>query len=131
MYQQIVLAQRPEGFPKASDFELVISPIHTPAAGEILVRTLYLSLDPCMRGRMNDGQSYAPPVKLGEVMVGGVVGQVAASQHPKFQPGEFVEGFLGWQTHALSDGKGERKLDPNLAPISTALGVLGMPGLTA
>lgn len=131
MNQQILLAQRPDGFPKPSDFKLVCSPIPTPAAGEILVRTLYLSLDPYMRGRMNDAKSYAPPVKLGEVMVGGVVGQVAASQYPKFQPGDFVEGFLGWQTYALSDGKGVRKLDPNLAPVSTALGVLGMPGLTA
>ena len=131
MNQQILLAQRPEGFPKTSDFKLVTSPIPTPAAGEILVRTLYLSLDPYMRGRMNDVKSYAPPVKLGEVMVGGVVGQVTASQHSKFQPGDFVEGFLGWQTYALSDGKGVRKLDPNLAPISTALSVLGMPGLTA
>jgi len=131
MNQQILLAQRPEGFPKTSDFKLVTSPLPTPAAGELLVRTLYLSLDPYMRGRMNDAKSYAPPVKLGEVMVGGVVGQVTASNHPKFQPGDFVEGFLGWQTHALSDGKDLRKLDPNLAPISTALGVLGMPGLTA
>jgi NADPH-dependent curcumin reductase CurA len=131
MNQQILLAQRPDGFPKLSDFKLVTSPVPAPATGQILVRTLYLSLDPYMRGRMNDGQSYAPPVKLGEVMVGGVVGQVTASQHPKFQPGDFVEGFLGWQTYALSDGKGVRKLDPNLAPISTALGVLGMPGLTA
>jgi NADPH-dependent curcumin reductase CurA len=131
MNQQILLGQRPEGFPKLSDFQLVTSPIPAPAAGEILVRTLYLSLDPYMRGRMNDAKSYAPPVKLGEVMIGGAVGQVTASQHPQFQPGDFVEGFLGWQTHALSDGKGVRKLDPNLAPISTALSVLGMPGLTA
>ena len=131
MNQQILLAQRPDGFPKTSDFRLVTSPIPTPAAGEILVRTLYLSLDPYMRGRMNDRESYAPPVQLGEVMVGGLVGQVAASQHPQFRPGDFVEGYLGWQTHALSDGQGLRKLDPNLAPLSTALSVLGMPGLTA
>jgi len=131
MNQQILLAHRPDGFPKTSDFQLVKSPIPTPAAGEMLVRTLYLSLDPYMRGRMNDGQSYAPPVKLGEVMVGGVVGQVAVSQHPKFQPGDFVEGYLGWQTYALSDGQGLRKLDPTLSPLSTALSVLGMPGLTA
>lgn len=131
MNQQILLAQRPDGFPKLSDFKLVTSPIPAPATGQILVRTLYLSLDPYMRGRMNDVESYAPPVKLGEVMVGGVVGQVIASQHPKFQPGDFIEGYLGWQTYALSDGKGLRKLDPTRAPISTALGVLGMPGLTA
>jgi NADPH:quinone reductase len=129
--KQIVLAQRPEGFPKETDFRLVESTVPTPVTGEILVRTLYLSVDPYMRGRMNDVKSYAPPVKLGEVMVGGVVGQVAESRHPQFQKGDFVEGFLGWQQFAVSDGKGIRKIDPNLAPLSTALSVLGMPGLTA
>ncbi len=121
--KQIVLARRPEGFPRETDFKLVESPIPTPAVGEILVRTLFLSVDPYMRGRMNDAKSYAPPVKLGEVMVGGVVGQVAESRHPQFQKGDFVEGFLGWQQFAVSDGKGVRKIDPNLAPVKIAEGV--------
>ena len=129
--KQIILAQRPEGLPKESDFKLVESPIPAPADGQILVRALYLSVDPYMRGRMNDVKSYAPPVKLGEVMVGGVVGEVAQSNHPQFQTGDVVEGFFGWQENAVSDGKGVRKIDPKLAPVSTALGVLGMPGLTA
>jgi NADPH:quinone reductase len=129
--KQIILAQRPEGLPKESDFKLVESPILTPAVGEILVRTLYLSVDPYMRGRMNDVKSYAPPVKLGEVMVGGVVGQVTQSNLAQFQKGDIVEGFFGWQEYGVSDGKGARKIDPQLAPISTALSVLGMPGLTA
>jgi hypothetical protein len=129
--KQIILAQRPEGFPKESDFKLVESPIPVPAAGEIIVQTLYLSVDPYMRGRMNDVKSYAPPVKLGEVMVGGVVGQVMQSKLAEFKKGDIVEGFFGWQEYAVSDGKGVRKIDPQLAPISTALSVLGMPGLTA
>ena len=131
MNKQIILAQRPEGLPKESDFKLVESPIPVPAAGEILVRTLFLSVDPYMRGRMNDVKSYAPPFKLGEVLVGGVVGQVMQSHLAQFQKGDMVEGYLGWQEYSLSDGKGVRKIDPQLAPISTALSVLGMPGLTA
>ncbi|MEO6183489.1 MAG: NADP-dependent oxidoreductase [Verrucomicrobiota bacterium] len=131
MNKQIILAQRPEGFPKEPDFKLVESPIPTPAATEMLVQTLYLSVDPYMRGRMNDVKSYAPPVKLGEVMVGGGVGQVRQSNLAQFQKGDIVEGFFGWQEYAVSDGKGVRKIDPQLAPISTALSVLGMPGLTA
>ena len=129
--KQIILAQRPDGLPKESDFKLVESTIPTPTDGQILVRALFLSVDPYMRGRMNDVKSYAPPVKLGEVMVGGVVGEVTQSNHAQFQPGDVVEGFFGWQEYAVSDGKGVRKIDPQLAPISTALSVLGMPGLTA
>ena len=129
--KQILLAQRPDGLPKESDFKLVESTIPTPTDGQILVRALFLSVDPYMRGRMNDVKSYAPPVKLGEVMVGGVVGEVTQSNHAQFQPGDVVEGFFGWQEYAVSDGKGVRKIDPQLAPISTALSVLGMPGLTA
>ena len=129
--KQILLAQRPDGLPKESDFKLVESTIPTPTDGQILVRALFLSVDPYMRCRMNDVKSYAPPVKLGEVMVGGVVGEVTQSNHAQFQPGDVVEGFFGWQEYAVSDGKGVRKIDPQLAPISTALSVLGMPGLTA
>ncbi len=129
--RQIKLAARPAGMPKASDFELVESVIPEPAEGEVLVRTLYLSVDPYQRGRMNEGRSYAKGVEIGEVMIGGVVGEVAASRHSNFQEGEFVNGDVGWQTHGIVDGKHLRKVDPDVAPISTALGVLGMPGMTA
>ena len=129
--RQITLAVRPSGMPKPSDFKLVESPVPEPKAGEILVRMLYVSVDPYMRGRMNDAKSYAPPVQIGEVMGAGAVGEVINSQSTQFQAGDFVEGFFGWQEFAISDGKGVRKLDSNLAPLSTALGVLGIPGLTA
>jgi len=129
--KQITLAARPKGWPKESDFKLIESPVPEPKAGEILVRILYISVDPYMRGRMNDAKSYAPPVDIGAVMGGGAVGEVAATQNARFQVGDFVEGFFGWQQYAISDGEGIRKLDPQIAPVSTALGVLGMPGLTA
>ena len=129
--KRITLAARPSGMPKPSDFKLVESPIPEPGSGEMLIRMLYVSVDPYMRGRMNDVKSYAPPVQIGEVMGAGAVGKVVASHNPQFQPGDAVEGFFGWQEYAISDGNGVRKLDPKLAPISTALSVLGMPGLTA
>ena len=131
MNKQITLAARPVGFPKESDFKLVESPLPTPGPGQMLVRALYLSVDPYMRGRMSSAKSYAASVELGGVMTGGVVGQVVESRHPQFAAGEIVEGMFGWQQYAASDGKGVRKVDPKLAPISTALGVLGMPGMTA
>jgi NADPH-dependent curcumin reductase CurA len=131
MNRRITLAARPVGYPKESDFELVEAPIPAPGDGEFVARTLYLSVDPYMRGRMNDVKSYAPPVRIGEVMVGGTVSEVVASHHPGFSEGDIVEGRLGWQDYALSDGRGMRRIDPGLAPISTALGVLGMPGMTA
>jgi NADPH-dependent curcumin reductase CurA len=129
--RQIVLAARPIGLPKPSDFRLVEAPIPEPGPGEMLVRARYLSLDPYMRGRMSDAPSYARPVALGEVMVGAVVGEVVRSRHPDFAEGDVVEERLGWQEYGLSRGREARKVDPGLAPISTALGVLGMPGLTA
>lgn len=129
--RQITLAARPVGFPKESDFRLVESPIPTPGDGEFLARIIYVSVDPYMRGRMNDVKSYFPAFQIGGVIESGSVGQIIQSNHPKFQVGDYVEGFFGWQEYAVSDGKGVRKLDPNLAPISTALGVLGMPGMTA
>jgi NADPH-dependent curcumin reductase CurA len=131
MNRQITLAARPTGLPKESDFRLVESPIPTPGPGEVLVRTLYLSLDPYMRGRMNDAKSYAPPVQIGEVMVGGAVGRVEQSNDPNFQPGDNVFANTGWQDYAVVKGKELRKLDPSFAPITTALGVLGHIGLTA
>ncbi|MDQ3009954.1 MAG: NADP-dependent oxidoreductase [Acidobacteriota bacterium] len=129
--RQFILAARPTGFPKESDFNLVESPVPSPQAGEFLVRAHYLSVDPYMRGRMNDVKSYAKPVQIGEVMTGGVVGEVVESKHDKFKAGDIVTGQFGWQEFATSDGAGVRKVDPSLAPISTAVGVLGMPGLTA
>ena len=129
--KQITLAARPSGMPKLSDFKLAESPVPEPKAGEFLVRLLYVSVDPYMRGRMNDVKSYAPPAQIGEVMGAGAVGQVVNSQSAQFEAGDFVEGFFGWQEYAISDGKGVRKLDPSLGSLSTALGVLGMPGLTA
>jgi NADPH-dependent curcumin reductase CurA len=129
--RQVTLAARPVGFPKESDFKLVESPMPEPKAGESLVRVIYMSVDPYMRGRMNDAKSYAAPVQLGEVMGGGAVGKVTSSNNPNFREGDIVQGFFGWQEYAVSNGEGVRKIDPGLAPISTALGVLGMPGLTA
>ena len=130
--KQIVLADRPVGFPKESDFRLVESGLPVPGADQFLVRSLYLSVDPYMRPRIAaGGRSYARSVEIGEVMVGGVVGQVMESSHAQFAPGDIVEGMFGWQQYAVSDGAGVRKVDPNLAPISAALGVLGMPGLSA
>ncbi|MBM3788755.1 MAG: NADP-dependent oxidoreductase [Acidobacteria bacterium] len=131
MNRQITLAARPVGYPKETDFNLVETPVPTPGPKEVLLRTIYLSLDPYMRGRMNDASSYAPPVAIGEVMVGGTVGKVSQSDHPGFVKGDIVLGMGGWQEYAVSDGRALRKLDPQEAPISTALGVLGMPGLSA
>jgi len=129
--KQITLAARPKGFPKESDFKLVETPVPEPQAGQILVRMLYISVDPYMRGRMNNVKSYAPPAQIGEVMGAGAVGEVVASKNIRFQVGDVVEGFFGWQQFAVSDGEGVRKIDPSVTTISTALGVLGMPGLTA
>ncbi|MBI4083369.1 MAG: NADP-dependent oxidoreductase [Candidatus Lambdaproteobacteria bacterium] len=129
--RQVLLAARPVGLPRLSDFRLVETPVRAPAEGELLVELHYLSLDPYMRGRMSDAPSYAPSVAIGEVMVGGAVGRVIASRHPRFPEGEIVEGRLGWQELALSDGRGIRRVDPALGPLSTAVGVLGMPGMTA
>lgn len=131
MNRQILLAARPVGFPKESDFNLVESAVPTPADSQILVRSIYLSVDPYMRGRMNDVKSYAAPVPIGGVMGGGAVAKVIQSNNPAFNEGDIVEGMFGWQDYAVSDGQGVRKIDPEIAPISTALGVLGMPGLTA
>ena len=129
--RKFTLASRPVGYPKPSDFDLVTEPIPTPKDGEVLVHTNYLSVDPYMRGRMNDRASYAPNVQIGEIMVGSVVGEVVASKNSDFQVGDIATGGLGWQEYGISDGSSLRKVDPTLAPISTALGILGMPGLTA
>jgi NADPH-dependent curcumin reductase CurA len=129
--RRIVLASRPVGEPKPSDFRLEEFPVPQPGPGQLLLKTKWLSLDPYMRGRMSDAPSYAKPVGIDEVMEGGTVNEVVASNNDSFKPGEIVLGHTGWQTHALSNGAGLRKLDPKLASVSTALGVLGMPGMTA
>ncbi len=129
--RRITLAARPQGAPKDADFALAEDAVPTPGRGEILLRTIYLSLDPYMRGRMNAVKSYAPFVEIGETMVGGAVSEVVTSNDDGFAPGDLVVGYTGWQTHAVSDAKGLRKLDTAAAPVSTALGILGMPGHTA
>jgi NADPH-dependent curcumin reductase CurA len=129
--KRVVLVSRPVGEPKASDFRIEDYTLPTPGDGQVLLRTIWLSLDPYMRGRMSDAPSYAAPVPIGGVMEGGTVCEVIASHHPDFIKGDIVLARAGWQTHAVSDGKGLTKIDPKLAPISTAVGVLGMPGMTA
>jgi NADPH-dependent curcumin reductase CurA len=129
--RQIVLAARPVGEPKPGDFRLVAAPVPEPREGEVLVRTIWLSLDPYMRGRMNAGRSYARSVAIGEVMVGQTVGRVVASQHPRFRREDLVLAYGGWQDYALLGGAELRKLSPMMVPPTIALGVLGMPGRTA
>lgn len=128
---RIVLAARPHGRPKPTDFRVETVDLPPLREGEVLLETLFLSLDPYMRGRMNDAKSYAKPVDLGAVMEGGTVARVAESRNPEFSAGDLVLAHSGWQSHAVSDGSGLRILDPSAAPVSTALGVLGMPGFTA
>lgn len=129
--RQIRLAHRPEGEPVLKDFEMTTSSAPAPGADEFLLRTVYLSLDPYMRGRMNAEKSYSAPVDIGGIMEGGAVSVVEASNHESYRPGDILVGRTGWQEYAVSNGTGMRKVDPELAPISTALGVLGMPGMTA
>jgi NADPH:quinone reductase len=129
--RQYVLKSRPVGMPKESDFTLIETPLPALKDGEVLVRAMYLSVDPYMRGRISGIKSYAAPVEIGGLMVGGGVAQVVESKNPQFAPGNIVDIYMGWQEYAISDGKGMRKLDPSIAPVSTALGVLGMPGMTA
>ncbi len=129
--RQVLLKRRPTGMPTTADFAIADSPMPDPAEGEVLVRGIYLSLDPYMRGRISAARSYAKPVEIGGVMEGRVVGQVARSRDPAFREGDYVVGGYGWQLYSAVPGKGLLKLDPAEAPLSTALGVLGMPGLTA
>jgi NADPH-dependent curcumin reductase len=134
--RQIVLAARPKGRPQLTDFRLEETAIPTPASGQLLLAVQYLSLDPYMRGRMDDRRSYATPLQLGDIMTGESVARVLISNHPDYAEGDIVVALTGLRTHALSDGIGLygtalRKLDPAIAPITTALGVLGMPGFTA
>ena len=129
--RQYRLAARPDGLPKRDDWNFGEEPVHDPADGEVLVKVIFLSLDPAMRGWMNEGRSYVPPVALGEVMRAGGAGQVVSSRNPKFAEGDFVTGMFGVQEYAISNGKGMLRVDPALAPLPTYLGALGMPGMTA
>ncbi|MGN6281644.1 NADP-dependent oxidoreductase [Frateuria sp.] len=129
--RQITLASRPVGAPTAADFALAERQVPVAGEGEVLLRNLYLSLDPYMRGRMSDAESYAEPMAVGDVMVGGTVARVVASNHPQWQAGDLVLAYGGWQDYALSDGQGLSRLDPGMAHPSLTLGVLGMPGFTA
>jgi NADPH-dependent curcumin reductase len=129
--RRIVLARRPQGAPVAEDFRLEELPLPAPAAGEVLLRTRYLSLDPYMRGRMNDAPSYAPPVAIGAPMTAQTVSVVAASNNPAFAVGQLVVANVGWQDYGVSDGRDLLAIDAALAHPSWTLGVLGMPGLTA
>ena len=130
-YRRVVLVRRPPGEPAESDFRVEETSMPEPKHGEVLVKVAYLSLDPYQRGRMRDAASYAAPVGLGEVMTGGIVGEVVKSNGARFAVGDIVEDRLGWQEYAIGGAASMRKVDPSLAPISTANGVLGMPGMTA
>jgi NADPH-dependent curcumin reductase CurA len=129
--KQVLLANRPNGWVKESDFRIAEHPLPTPGDGEVLVRNLFLSLDPYMRGRMGASKSYATSVELGAVMVGGTVGEVTESRNPKFKPGDIVVGYLGWQQYGVGGDKDLRKVARRNFPLSLYLGTVGMPGVTA
>ena len=130
--KKVILKKRPVGFPKLDDFDFHIENIKEANYGEVIIKILWLSLDPYMRGRMSAAKSYALPIKIGSVITGGAVGEVVLSNCPNFEEGDIVEGFtLGWQEYAKVNSKQVRKVDKNLGPIQTAVGVLGMPGMTA
>lgn len=128
---QVRLAARPVGLPKESDWKFAEEPVPEPGEGQFLVKIIYISLDPAMRGWINEGKSYVPPVGIGEVMRAGAAGRVTASKNDKFAVGDYVVGAFGVQEYALSDGSGVTKVDTRIAPLSVYLGTLGMPGMTA
>ena len=129
--RQWILKSRPDGMPRESDLEIVETPIPEPRHGEVLVKSLWMSIDPYMRGRLRDGPSYAEPVPIGGVLQGESVGRVMESKLDGFQAGDIVRGHIGWQEYGILDVKGAHAVDTSLGPISTSVGVLGMPGLTA
>lgn len=129
--RQIILVSRPNGMPTPSNFKLCESSIPLPALGEVLIKSLYISVDPYMRGRMNDRPSYVPPFKLNQCLSGDVVGRVIESKSDKFKPDDIVLGRLDWADYSIAHGDDLQKINPNNAPIETSLGVLGMPGMTA
>jgi hypothetical protein len=129
--KEIRLASRPTAMPALSNFKIVDADVPPLNDGEVLVRTLYISVDPYLRGRMREGRSYVPPFEVGQVIQSGVVGEVVESRAPEFQPGDIVTGMLGWRLYNVAKAAGLRKIDPRVAPVTTALGVLGVPGLSA
>jgi len=129
--RRVVLAARPDGEPRPEDFRFEEAALPEPREGEVALRVIYLSLDPYMRGRMSQMRSYAQPLEIGDTIVGGTVAQVIGSRAPGFAVGDYVFGYAGWQTHAVVPARTLRKLDREAAPLTTALGVLGMPGFTA
>ena len=129
--REIRLKSRPKGIPKESDFELVEVPVPEMGENQLLVKNLYMSVDPYMRGRMNDIKSYIPPFQIGETLEGGSVGEVTASNNDQFKRGDMVIGFMGWREYFVSNGAGLTRIEPGRAPVQAYLGVLGMPGLTA
>jgi NADPH:quinone reductase len=129
--KEIHLANRPKGMPSESDFAFVETEVPVPGTNEVLLKTLYLSVDPYMRGRMQDVKSYIPPFKLNEIIVGGAIAEVIESKSDHFQQGDIVIGNLGWAEYTAAGETEIRKLDPSIAPVTTHLGILGMPGLTA
>jgi NADPH:quinone reductase len=131
MQKQIKLAKRPIGTPTMDDFAFTEAPIGTPSDGEVLIRTTYVSVDPYLRGRMQDVKSYIPPFKLDEVITSGMIGQVVESKSKHFSKGDVIIGSLGWQEYSVANEKFVRKIDPSLAPVTTHLGIIGMTGLTA
>jgi NADPH-dependent curcumin reductase len=131
MNKQVLLASRPQGAVTEENFRIVDAPTAKPRQGELLVKNEWLSLDPYMRGRMNDVKSYVPPAQIGEVMVGQTVGEVVESADPRFVPGDKVLTQLGWQLYGVASGSDVRKIDVQHVPASYYLGVLGMPGITA
>lgn len=129
--REIRLRKRPVGMPSEDDFELVEAEIAEPREGEVLIRNIYMSVDPYMRGRMNEGKSYVPPFGLGKPLEGGCVGEVVISRNDRFLRGDYALGQQGWREYYISDGSGLTKVDPAVAPVQTYLGPLGMTGLTA
>ncbi len=129
--RRFVLARRPQGVPVGDDFRLETVDLPEPAGGQVVVANRFISVDPGMRSRLSAAETYAAPLDLGAVVEGATVGQVVASKNPKFQPGEWVASAFGWQEYGLSDGRGMRRLADDRVPPSTAIGVLGIPGITA
>lgn len=129
--KQILLKSRPNGWPTADNFELAETPVPEPGAGQIVIETAYMSVDPYMRGRMNDAKSYVPPFQIGAPLQAGIVGKVVASNGGPFEEGTYVVGMGDWANYTVTDGEGFNPVDPNLAPLSYYLGILGMPGMTA
>jgi len=129
--KEIQFASRPAGMPTLDNFKIVDAAVPQLNDGEVFVRTLYISVDPYLRGRMREGKSYVPPFEVGQVIQSGVIGKVVESRAPEFKQGDLVTGMLGWRLYNLAKAPELRKIDPRLAPVTTALGVLGMPGLTA